>query len=107
MTYYISATPGRLRIQSPRLHNNREEIKGFEKFIASVSGIEKVETNYYTGSALMHYNEKKMNCEKLIGILESNGYFDLMKAITSGDAVEEGAEDAARIIVDIISDELL
>ncbi|MBF0458242.1 MAG: hypothetical protein HQK99_10145 [Nitrospirae bacterium] len=105
-TYYISATPGRLRIRSPRLHNNHEEIKRFEEFMATVIGIEKVETNYYTGSALIHYDEKKMSCEKLIGILESTGYFDLLLAKTSDDMLEEGVEEAARIVAEVFTDEL-
>lgn len=106
MTYYINSTPGRLRIQSPRLHDNHEEIKKFEKFIATVDGINKVETNFFTGSALMHYDEGKTSCEKLIGILESNGYFDLMKAITSDELVEEGAEEVIKVVVNI-AEELL
>ncbi|MBF0517722.1 MAG: hypothetical protein HQK97_11515 [Nitrospirae bacterium] len=106
MNYYISATPGRLRIHSPRLHNNHDEIKKFELFIASVNGIEKIETNTLTGSALMHYDEKQTNCERLLFILESSGYFDLMKAETPDELAEKAAEEAAKLIIDVITDEL-
>ncbi|MCG6551213.1 MAG: hypothetical protein L7F77_02705 [Candidatus Magnetominusculus sp. LBB02] len=105
-TYYISATPGRLRIQSPRLHNNQNEIKGFESLMAAVAGIEKIETNYHTGSALMYYNQKLTSCERLVGILEAAGYFELMKAKTSDDMLEEGIEDAAKAVIEILGDEL-
>ncbi|MBF0563944.1 MAG: hypothetical protein HQK89_01745 [Nitrospirae bacterium] len=107
MNYYINSTPGRLRIQSPRLHDNHEEIKKFEKFITAVNGIKKIETNFFTGSALMHYDEEMTDCEKLIGVLESAGYFDLMKAMTSDELVEEGAEEVMKVIVDEITGELL
>jgi len=92
MKYYIHYVPGRMRIESPVLHDNPAKAKEFETFIKGLNGISAIEIHAATGSAIMHFDEKKINCEQLIGILEKNGYFRLAEAETCDERVEKATE---------------
>lgn len=73
--FYIHYTRGRMRIQTPFLHENPAKAKELEDFLKKVSGIVSVETNPVTGSALFYFDEKKINCEQIICMLEKTIIF--------------------------------
>ncbi|MGD0282970.1 MAG: HMA2 domain-containing protein [Dissulfurispiraceae bacterium] len=105
MEYYIHQVPGRLRIRTPILHNNPKKNDEFIKNIKNLNGILSLKVNPLTGSALLLYDEKKINCEQLIGILEKYGYFNLATSTTSDELVEHISEKAlgiAEVIVETI-----
>ena len=102
MEYYIHQVPGRIRIQTPLLQNNPVKVKQFEGFIREIKGITSVETNPVTGSALLLYDERVLNCEQVIGILETHGYFNLSKAITSDGYLEKTTEKILKVTKEII-----
>jgi len=102
MEYYIHQVPGRIRIQTPVLHNNPQKTDEFTQNIKKIDGMQSLKINPLTGSALLLYDEKKINCEQLIGILEKYGYFDLAKSTTSDELVKHISEKvlgAAEIMV--------
>ena len=102
MEYYIHHVPGRMRIQTPVLYNNPQKTGEFTKNIKNITGMQSLKINPLTGSALMLYDEKKINCEQLIGILEKYGYFNLAKSTTSDELVEHISEkvlNAAELVV--------
>jgi copper chaperone CopZ len=92
MEYYIHHVPGRLRIQTPVLRNNPQKTAEFTKNMKDIGGIQSLKINPLTGSALFLYDERKINCEQLIGILEKGGYFNLSKSTTSDELVEHVSE---------------
>ena len=81
--YYYNCEPGRLRIRTPYLHHNPQNAAVFEKSLKELSGIVSVETNALTGSALIHFDEKTLSSDQIVGFLEKHGYFILSKAKTS------------------------
>jgi copper chaperone CopZ len=109
MKYYIHYVPGRIRIQTPELYENAGNAQQFESFIKGIQGILSVETNTVTGSATIHFDEEKINCEQIIGILEINAHFSLALAETSDEVIEKTTEKvlevAEKIIVDSIGGE--
>ena len=102
MKYYIHYVPGRLRIESPALYENPAKIKEFEAFIKGVGGILSVETNAPTGSATIHFDEKKINREQLIDILEKHNYFRLAEAETCDERIEKETGKALKAAEKII-----
>ena len=92
MEYYIHQVPGRLRIRTPLLHNNPQKTDEFTKNIKNINGMLSLKVNPLTGSALLLYDERKINCEQLIGILEKYGYFNLAKSTTSDELVQHISE---------------
>ena len=51
-----------------------------------------VETNPLTGSTLIHFDEKKIRTDQIVGFLEKHGYFISSKAKTSDEVIEQAAE---------------
>jgi copper chaperone CopZ len=109
MEYYIHYVPGRMRIQTPKLHENTGNAEQFERFVKGIEGVTAVETHTVTGSAIIHFDEKRINCEQVIGILEKKAYFSLVHAETSDEVIEKTTEKvlgvAERIIVDSLGGE--
>ncbi|HXX80032.1 MAG TPA: hypothetical protein VEI46_00655 [Thermodesulfovibrionales bacterium] len=102
MKYYIHYVPGRMRIESPALRNNPAKAKEFEIFIKGLNDISAIEIHAATGSAIMHFDEKTINCEQLIGILEKNGYFRLAEAETCDERVEKATEEVLEVAEKVI-----
>lgn len=97
MKYYIHHVHGRMRIESPVLHDNPVKANEFEQFIKGINGISAVDIQTITGSAVTHFDEKIINCEQLIGILEKHGYFHLTVAETCDERVEKATEKVLEI----------
>ena len=104
MEYYVHYVPGRLRIQTPVLRDNPKKAEEFERFIKGLDGITTVEIHIVTGSATLHFDEKKINCEQIIGILEKHGYFLLAKAETSDEFMEKTAEKVLEVAEKVVID---
>jgi len=62
MEYYIHYVPGRLRIRTPILHNDPKKAAEFANNLKNLGGIVSIRINPVTGSALLIYDEKKINC---------------------------------------------
>jgi copper chaperone CopZ len=106
MDYYYHYVPGRLRIQTPFIHDNPQNAATLEKKIRGLEGITAVETNPVTGSVLMYFDENRLKHESIIAFLEKQGYFILSKAKTSDGVIEQAAEKvldvAEKIVVDSV-----
>jgi copper chaperone CopZ len=106
MKYYIHYVPGRMRIESPVLHDNTAKAKEFETFIKGFNGISAIEIHAATGSAIIHFEEKKINCEQIIGILEKHGYFNLSRAETCDEVIEKTTEKVLEVAEKVVTDSL-
>jgi len=102
MNYYIHYVTGRMRIESPVLHDNPVKAEEIETLIKRLNGISAIEIHATTGSAIIHFDEKKINCEQIIGILEKNGYFRLTEAETSDELVEKTTEKVLEVAEKVI-----
>lgn len=104
MDYYYNYEPGRIRIRTPYLHGNAQNAASFEKTVKGLKGMLSVETNPVTGSALMHFDEKVIKRDQVIGYLENRGYFILSKAKTSDEVIEQAAEKVLDVVEKIAVD---
>ncbi|HKN18751.1 MAG TPA: hypothetical protein VJW95_03065 [Dissulfurispiraceae bacterium] len=102
MEYYIHHVPGRIRIRTPFLRDKQQNIDQFTTNMRTISGMQSLKVNTATGSALLLYDEKKVNCEQLIGILEKYGYFNLAKSTTCDELIEHISEKALGVAEEII-----
>ena len=106
MEYYIHYVPGRIRIETPVIRENPQRAELFQKFIKGVDGITAVETHTVIGGAVLHFDEKRINCEQVIGILEKYGYFCLSKAETSDQYIEKVTEKVLKVAENIVTTSL-
>ena len=104
MDYYYNYEPGRLRIRTPYLHNNPQNAAAFEKNLRELRGILTVETNPLTGSALLHFDEKIISRDQLIGFLEKNRYFIFSEAKTSDEVIEQATEKVLDVVEKVVVD---
>lgn len=98
MSYYIHNVPGRLRIKSPVIKNNKTVADELRKNLSILYGIATVDINLITGSLLINYNPKVIKYIDIVEILQRKGYFDMSKAITNDEYLYRAASKAGTII---------
>lgn len=98
MSYYIHNVPGRLRIKSPVIKNNRVVADELKKSLSSLYGIGTVDINLTTGSLLINYNHKSLKYTDIVDTLQRKGYFDISKAQTNDEYLQKAAEKAGNVI---------
>jgi copper chaperone CopZ len=98
MSYYIHNVPGRLRIKSPIIKNNKNIADELKKSLSTMQGIATVDINPTTGSLLVNYNHKIVKHNDIVDLLQRKGYFDASKAVTNDEYLQKAAEKAGNII---------
>jgi copper chaperone CopZ len=98
MSYYIHNVPGRLRIKSPIIKNNKNVADELKKSLSTMQGIANVDINPTTGSLLVNYNHKIVKHNDIVDLLQRKGYFDTSKAVTNDEYLQKAAEKAGNII---------
>ena len=106
MKYYIHYAPGRIRIQTPLIHDNSPKGEEFKMFMKGFKGISEVEIHTVTGSAVIHFDEKVINCEQIIGIIEKHNYFRLAEAETCDEVIDKTTKKVVEVAEKIIIDSL-
>ncbi len=98
MSYYIHHVPGRLRIKSPVIKNNKFVAEELKKCLSTLYGIATIDINTTTGSLLINYNKRAINYNEIINLLERKGYFDSSKALTNDDYLHQATSKAGAVI---------
>ena len=98
MSYYIHNVPGRLRIKSPVIKNNKTVADELRKSISTLYGVATVDINLTTGSILIHYNTTAINHTDIVSLLERRGCFDRSKALTNDEYIHKAASKAGSVI---------
>lgn len=98
MSYYMHNVPGRLRVKSPVIKNNRTAADELKKILSMLNGIAAVDINLTTGSLLVNYNNKTVKYNDIIDILQRKGYFDASKALTNDEYLHKAASKAGALI---------
>lgn len=98
MSYYLHNVPGRLRIKSPVIKNNRNVVDELKKTLSTLHGIATIDINLTTGSLLVYYNPKAVKHIDIVEVLQRKGYFDSSKALTNDQYLHKAASKAGNII---------
>ena len=98
MSYYMHNVPGRLRIKSPVIKNNKNVADELKKTLSMLHGVATVDINLTTGSLLINYNSKSVKHTDIVDILQRKGYFDASKAATNDEYLHKAASKAGAII---------
>lgn len=65
MNQYIHHMPGRVRIKNPMFQNNTAVLDQVRKSFESLSGIEYITTNPFSGSIVIHYDKAVIDQEQI------------------------------------------
>lgn len=98
MNYYMHNIPGRLRIKSPVIKNNKAVADELKKSLSTLYGVATVDINLTTGSLLINYNTKSIKQSDILNILQQKGYFDATKAMTNDEYIHKAASKAGSVI---------
>jgi copper chaperone CopZ len=98
MSYYIHNVPGRLRVKTPLVKQNKEAADEVKKALSTMRGIATVDINLITGSILINYNPKAAHARDIVNMLQRRGYFDASKAITHDQYIQKAASRAGDIV---------
>jgi copper chaperone CopZ len=98
MSYYMHNVPGRLRIKSPVIKNNKNVADELKKSLSTLYGVATVDINLTTGSVLVNYNSKSVKHTDIVDILQRKGYFDASKALTNDEYLHRAASKAGDVI---------
>jgi copper chaperone CopZ len=90
--------PGRLRVKSPIIKNNKTVADELKKSLSTLYGVATVDINLTTGSLLVNYNSKSIKHTDIVDILQRKGYFDASKAATNDEYLHRAASKAGAII---------
>ena len=88
MTCYMHHVPGRLRIRTPLVKNNKNAAAEVERLLLTTPGVDDVTINLTTGSCLVKYDPSKARRDDIISLLSGKGYFDRSKAVTNDEYFE-------------------
>lgn len=91
MSYYIHDLPGRLRIKTPKVKNNKEAACAVESLLVTMAGVASVAVNTTTGSCLVNYDPEKAKRDDILSVLVRTCCFDPSKAITNDQYVHQTA----------------
>ena len=97
--YYIHDIPGRMRIKSPRIKNNKREADEVMRLVKLFHGINSVECNLITGSLLINYHPDKLYKKDLMDLLSEKGFFDRTKAVTHDEYFKRSAAFISRAVI--------
>ena len=92
--FYIHNVPGRVRIISEVIKRNPQAADEVRKLLSTLAGVCTAEVNLTTGSILVHYNQKVVNVQDIVALLERKGYFDRKKTISNDEYFRDGLSKA-------------
>jgi hypothetical protein len=83
MDHYYHAVPGRLRIKTPFAKRNPEVVSDIERLLIQCDGLQTISSNPLTGSIVITYDPRKITHQKILSLLQEEGYFDSTNALSS------------------------
>lgn len=97
MNHYIHQIPGRLRIKSPILKNEKYH-REIRQLLSSLKGIEAADLNPTTGSVTILYDPAQVEGKEIERALQREGYFDRSRAITNDQYIHNAVSKAGHIV---------
>lgn len=86
---YIHHIPGRLRVRTQAIKNDRAAATQLQNSLAAIPGVTSASANALTGSTIGTYNTKRVNSEIILDVFRHSGYLgtthanETMRAVSS------------------------
>jgi hypothetical protein len=95
--HYIHQIPGRLRIKSPILKNQKYHPE-VQELLIRLKGIETADLNPVTGSVTIFYDPGIIQGKEIEKAFQKGGYFDRSQAITNDQYIHNLVSKAGQIV---------
>jgi copper chaperone CopZ len=86
---YLHKIPGRIRIKTPKVKQNKRNADEVKRLLSLIYGINDVEINLVTGSILVFYHPEKIDASEIINFLHDKKFFNKHSFITNDDVFEK------------------
>jgi copper chaperone CopZ len=97
VNHYIHQIPGRLRIKSPILKNEKYHPE-VRELLSTLRGVEAAELNPTTGSVTIFYDPGQVQGKEIEKAFQRHGYFDRSKAVTNDQYIHNAVAKAGQIV---------
>ncbi|WP_240432768.1 MULTISPECIES: HMA2 domain-containing protein [Vibrio] len=74
MNTYIHKTNQRVRVRSDYIRNHPKTVMNLLEQLEEIDAINKITYRKHAGSVAIHFDDKELDCESLIEILESHNW---------------------------------
>ncbi len=98
MTYDMHSVPGRLRVKIPTIKRHPEKAIAIRALLEDLEGMESIRANTVTGSIVLKYEPGRSLRERILSILQENGFFDVSGAVNRDDSVFESTSKTGRAL---------
>ncbi|MFQ3574014.1 MAG: HMA2 domain-containing protein, partial [Thermodesulfovibrionales bacterium] len=95
--YYIHNIPGRMRVKTPEIKNNKYKAEAVRQTLNAMVGVNVTDINILTGSILVHYDPSVTSEKKIIDRLEKTGYFNKSLSVTNDEYIKSAATKAGNL----------
>lgn len=87
MRCYCHHVPGRLRVKIPGLQGEPAEAERVETCLQAIAGVTGVKGNPVTGSVVIFYDPDRTAQDRILSVLQDQGWFDASLAIPHDEQV--------------------
>lgn len=98
MSYYVHNVPGRLRVKTPLVKGNPTRATQVEELLSSREGILSVVSNIVTGSVVINYDTTVIDETRILGLLESKGFFDPSRRVTADRVLDSAFSKGGQLV---------
>jgi hypothetical protein len=98
MTYYVHQVPGRLRVKVPFLKHQPGKCAAVIDILAEHQGIQKIKVNQLTGSVVVRYDQAATDQERILNVMEYEGFYDSSQAVESSVHLDRAANRAGKAV---------
>ena len=111
MKQYVHSVPGRIRIKTPIVKQNKKIAKYVENFVNQLQSVKSVYANPTTGSVLILYNPKSINSNIILDTFETHGLINKTQTIHMDEHINNTASRAGyalrKIILGTVAEKLI
>lgn len=108
MGTYIHKTDHRLRIRSDFIRNNPQKVLELVDELNQIDAIQLIKFKMHAGSVAISFDEKELNCEELLEILESHNWTQEMdRQFFIENAISQGAKTFTKGITTLALSKLI
>jgi hypothetical protein len=98
MDYYVHQVPGRLRVKVPLIRHQPAKCALVSVALSEHQGIQQVKVNHLTGSVVVHYDPAAIDENRILNVLEYEGFLDSARVVRNNAYRDRAATRAGQAV---------
>ena len=97
MNSYVHQVPGRLRVKVPFLKHQPAKCESVIAALSGHRGIRQIKVNQLTGSVVVRYDDALIDEDRILNVMEYEGFFDSTRAVRNEAHLDRAAHRAGKV----------